>query len=546
MSLLDSLFNRFGYVKAADLSSAPEMLRASAVQSSYNDWLNFDVDPTRFARMYKYSSWLQGALVIVGDTSGGQAINIKQRKGKDTEDIENHPFETLLAQPNPMDSYQEFVAATAIFRQLMGSAYWWVNTPSPNAPPTEMWVLPSYNVEPIPDKRLYLAGYKYQDGGYETIIPVHEIVHFRRFNPSNMLMGLSAIQALAVSVEGDIAMQSWNTNFFAKNNAKPEGGLFFGNTPQDSDWDKLKSDLRKEHGGTTRNLLLMRGVPKEMVQYLQMGVSQKDMEFIAGRTFTKEEIYNAVAPGLASVLAVNATEANAVAGEATLTARAVWPLLTSIAAKITSALLPRYGQNLIAEFDDPRRQDKALELQTRQVQMKYMTVDELRAEDNIEPIGDERGKMLPVEIEKGGAVLDKPEPQPVPTQLQNFAGQKPDTQTAPPDNMPPNNSGNPPTPEEMMMGKAMTVAPDLRLWQKKALRLFATNGTGVCAFDSPVIPADVRNRVAYGLAKAQDTGAIRAVFKAEIETEERPYRDSEIQLATAIRRASAYLTTESA
>ena len=532
MSIFDRVLERVGYVKASNYINAPEMLRASAGQDRWSLWNDNQPDPAKFANLYSNLSWLQSAIDIPAQMAAGQALEVYSRKGEETEEIENHPFEMLLDKPNPLMPRHEFLSATVAFRQIAGNAYWWVNAPSPQSPPSELWIIPPDKLTPVPDGYQYLAGYLYEDGSYKKLIPVEEIVHFKRFNPTNMFVGLSAVQALTISATGDLAMQRWNTNLFGKNNAKPEGLLAMGNNIPDGDWERLKEDMRKEHGGTTRNLLMMRNLPKEMVSWLQMGISQREMEFIGGRTFTKEEIYNAVAPGLASVLSVNATEANAIAGEATLTAKAIWPILTMLADTITSRLLVRYGDNLVAKFEDPRRQDKALELQTRQVQMKYMTIEELRAEDGLEPLGDDRDSLLPIEVEHGAGVLDKPEP---PEQVIVSAPAQPPT-------MPPNGKEpeEPPMPEDSMMAnKAWTT--DARLWRKKALRAYAQKGTGVCAFDSAAIPIEVRNRIAYGLAMADNTGAIKAAFDGEIKAIEGEYASEVIELAGAIRHASGLL-----
>lgn len=59
-----------------------------------------------------------------------------------------------------------------------------------------------------------------------------------------------------------------------------------------------------------RKLMLLRGVGQGGVSWVQMGMSQKDMEFLAGRAFNREELYDALAPGLTSSLSKNATQAN--------------------------------------------------------------------------------------------------------------------------------------------------------------------------------------------------------------------------------------------
>jgi len=124
------------------------------------------------------------------------------------------------------------------------------------------------------------------------------------------------------------------------------------------------------------------------------------MEFLQARQFNKEEIFALFAPGLASVLDVNATEANAEAGRKTL-ADSIYADMAAISSAITHTLLPTYGENLVAEFDDIRITDRQIVLQEQQVYAQSHTVDEIRAQYyGDDPIGDARGKLLPAEVAK--------------------------------------------------------------------------------------------------------------------------------------------------
>ena len=63
------------------------------------------------------------------------------------------------------------------------------------------------------------------------------------------------------------------------------------------------------------------------------------MQFLEERNFTKEEIFGKLAPGLASVLAVNATEANALAGNC----QGVVPFMSRERPRVARARRPDIG-----------------------------------------------------------------------------------------------------------------------------------------------------------------------------------------------------------
>jgi SPP1 gp7 family putative phage head morphogenesis protein len=196
------------------------------------------------------------------------------------------------------------------------------------------------------------------------------------------------------------------------------GILGFRDPIPDADWERMKKDVEERYGGTERRLMMLRGMG-DGVQWLPTAMSQADMQFLDGRTFTKEEIFAIYAPGLSSMLAVNATEANSVSGKRTFVEYGVWPHLVRVAEKITNDLLPMYGPDLVGEFDDIRVTDKQMELAEIAAYSQTHTVDEVRAKYyGDEELGDDRGNLLVTEVGKGLTPADpNPEPPPAPIML---------------------------------------------------------------------------------------------------------------------------------
>lgn len=163
---------------------------------------------------------------------------------------------------------------------------------------------------------MFLRGYMYEpDAGTLVPLEAHEVVHFRSGHPLNTFVGLSPLSHSPQMWKARWRCNEWNQNLFAKDNAKVPGALAFADPINDSDWARMKDEIKREHGGTKRSLMMLPNVGQGGVQWVQMAMSQNDMQFLQARTFTKEEIFAIYAPGLSSILAVNTTEANGVAGE---------------------------------------------------------------------------------------------------------------------------------------------------------------------------------------------------------------------------------------
>jgi HK97 family phage portal protein len=412
MSIVSDILARWGYIKAKP--PAPEMLLASA---DYARWQTLDLGITEAqSELYQRLSWVAIAVNFLSNAVSSQPFNVKRMEGEQTVDVPNHPFETLLRRPNPMQSRFEFIEATAAYRTLTGNAYWYLNTPrGDNQPPIELWVIPSHRIKPIPDGRQYIRCYEYDTGANRIEVPVSQIVHFKRFHPLNPYIGLSPIESIAITAEADLAMQRWNANFFSRDNAKIPGALAYSDMIDESTWQRMRDDIRRNWGGTARSgPLMLRGVGTS-VNWISMALSQKDMEFLDGRQASKEEIFQmfGVPPGL---IDKNATEANAMAAKASFAEYTLWPLLCALSETITNTVLTRYGDDLVGEFGDPRKSDRLVDLQEQQEYAKTHTLNEIRAEYyGDDPLRDARGDMLPAEIAPG-VVSQSSNPMTEPTQ----------------------------------------------------------------------------------------------------------------------------------
>ena len=114
------------------------------------------------------------------------------------------------------------------------------------------------------------------------------------------------------------------------------------------------------------------------MQWQSIGLSQQDVDFLAGRQFNREEIFHifGIPPGMWSE---NATEANAQIAERVFVERTLWPKLVRLAGKITAELLPFWGPDLLAAFEDIRPTDVSVRLAEIRTAYPVLSINELRA-----------------------------------------------------------------------------------------------------------------------------------------------------------------------
>jgi len=411
------------FERAAWTAGRMKLMYQKAVYGELPHWLSQTADIERShvpnlatqqnqANLYTKLSWVSIAVQHVSRQAAGTTLNVKQMVGEETEDIQNHPFEMLLRRPNPAQSRVEFLETFFSYYKLTGNSYVWLGKVNEDAPPIEMWTIPSYRIRPVTDGQLYIKEYMYDPGdGKEEPIEPWRIFHMKTFNPNDRFVGLSPIEALAKVAVGDLSMQDWNTNFFGENNAKMPGILAFADSIDDPIWDKMQKDIKDQQGGTKRNLMMLRNTGQGGVNWVATAMSQSDMQFLDGRQFNKEEIFAMFAPGLSSWLDINSTEANSKTGRDSFYELGVWPMHTALAEKITNDILPSYGDNLMCEFDDVRPVDRELKLREQEGFERTHTIEETRKEwYGDDPLGDERDQQIALQKQQQasgiGAIME--------------------------------------------------------------------------------------------------------------------------------------------
>lgn len=467
----------------------PRWLRETAEAEKFNI-----PDPSVYgnqADLFRKLSWVALAIDLLASTAAIAKFSVSRViNDKEPKDIPNHPFELLMQRPNPMDSRFEFLYATFAYWGLSGNSYWWLNKPAPEAPPEEMWIIPSNKIKPVPDENLYLKGYYYYPGtGAEIFLQPWEIVHFKRYNPNNPFIGLSAIEAIALVAAGDLGMQQWNTRLFAENNARLPGIIAFKDFIQDTEWSKIKSEIRES--AKKRDHMMLRGVG-DAVTWLQNASTQKDMEFLASREANQKEIMTVIAPGSYSMLSENSTEANSRTGKAVLSDY-VYTRQVMMAEKITNDVLPLYsGRPLVGAFEDIRIADKDMTLREQEAYERTHTAKEVRLKYYKDgPLGDERDDLLPSQITAAKTQEETETNQPSANDEKKVDASLP---------------AQDPEPNEDE--KAMKA--DLAKWERKAVK---KPGQAVL-FESDAIPAGIKLKVERGLRGCKSGEDVRSFFAA--------------------------------
>jgi len=523
MTLLDNALSRIG------LARQHEVLTLKKKLDEVHYWLGETADAQRWsvppsiiyanqADLYRLDPTLGTALDILSRDVGIANLNIMRLVGEDERDIPNHDIELLMRNPNPLETGLEFIRDTVCNYILNGNAVWWLNREDEYSEILEIWTIPFSQIQPVPDGRKYISHYNYFPGnGKESIpLPVYEIVHFKTYNPHNRFIGLSPIESLITTIQGDLGMRQTSTRMYTEYGGSPQSILAFKDFVPNESWADIKEEKRK--AAMKNEMMMLRGVG-DGVTWMSRAMSNKDAEFISLIKQNMADIFNRICPGLLSMLSENATEANALAARATYAEKTLWVMMETIAQKITKDICPAYGRKIIARYDDPRVVDRRLKLDEQAAFERTHIISEVRKEFyGDDPLGDDRDKLLVSQINSNSGDIQKPAP---PMFLnQNQPQQKPKEKEREVEEEKPENEAD--------ETSVKAIVEDLKRWRQIALRGKTVKSQ---TFTSSVIPVKTMATLRVKVRNIKDKDLLAEVFDNAIRDAQKPQVSSAAILA---------------
>lgn len=401
--------------------------------------------------------------------------------------VERHPFLSILRNPNPWMNYSFMSQYLDWWLDLLGECYIFL-APDEDGYLAELWPLPSNAVNPVPgDSKRYIDYYEYTANGVTFKIPAEYIYHEKYPNPFDVFRGLSPLVAAILPADADSAMAYWNGQFFGQDNVMPSAAIALssglpGQPIDPSDIQAVKDELTNEYAAISRKTLVTNAY--DMVVSL-LGWNARDMDFLAGRAFTKDEII-LIFGGFPGMFDKSATEANSTTADNMFKEKTIWPALNQRAATMTNHIMRRfYGDTIEVRFEDIRPINRQLLIQQSDSSRDVLTVDERRERFwNAPPLPNNDGKKI--------ASQSVPDPF---GEIPTGGGQ----------------STVLPNPQNSIVN-AKALGNDLRAWRTRTLKSI-TDGRPLNAdFRSDAIPAPMKALILDGLESAQFAEDVKAVF----------------------------------
>ena len=338
----------------------------------------------------KYSQWVYACVSTRAEKIAKLKLILEEKKGKTwqrVEDQETHPIIQPLNKVNNFMTFAYLIQATSSFLDLTGGAFW-VLFRSPSGQVREIWPLFPHLTRVIKDSTNFITGYDYTVGGRTIRLPVKDVVYMYTFNPNNFTAGTSIITASQLSIETDSYAQQWNRHFFL-NNAMPATIVKYPGAVKKEQLELIRSQWNALFQGVTKagsTAFIGEGGSIE-----RLNLSQKDMDYLEQRRFSRDEILAMFkVPKTLLGIVEDVNRANAEATRYSFAVDVVDPRMDFITSALNEIYIPRAGVKGQYRFtyESPVPGNRELLLKEREtgVRMGWLTINEIRAEEGKAPI----------------------------------------------------------------------------------------------------------------------------------------------------------------
>jgi len=304
---------------------------------------------------YKKAVWVYRCVNEIANRISSVPFNLVHKKNGEPYQG-SHPLRSLLNKPNTEQSWTEFLRAQSILLNVSGNNYYDISERIGKAPaniyllrPDRMKIVPG-KTRKGKDASAYIDRYEYNvDAGNPDKIPPTDILHQKKFDPSNDWYGLSPIQVATYAIDTETQASAWNYNTF-KNQARPSGVLCTDGMLSDEQFKTMAEEVRVNWQGTNNagRLVILEGGLK----WIQTALSQRDADYILLKKLTREEICAVfgVPPILVGILD-RATYNNIKEAEPIFWSQTILPELDAFLDFWNTRICPLYGDDIALAYD---------------------------------------------------------------------------------------------------------------------------------------------------------------------------------------------------
>ena len=303
---------------------------------------------TADTKAYKVMSWVYACVYAIASSGSMLPFMVEELKAdRWVRAGASHPLLRLLERPSEdqWKTGQDLLEAMYSDMELNGNTYLYKERDGDGVT-RALYRLRPDNVQVVPGRTRaegMIKGFLYRVNGKNLKYTVDEVVHIRTFNPTSEFYGQSSMSAARLSATVDVQAQLRNKALML-NSAVPDGFLEMDRSLDDKAVARIEKSWIKAHKGSDKahKVAILEGGLK----FRSAGIPPKDLEYIEGRRFSREEIASCfrVPPVMVGILEY-ANYSNSQEQKVSFWHDTMTPKETKVAKALTIALADDYASS---------------------------------------------------------------------------------------------------------------------------------------------------------------------------------------------------------
>ena len=327
-------------------------------------------------------SWIYSAIDLIASETAATAFHVFRFKPNEKEvDMPNHPFESLLKQPNQYMTKTFLLRYTVYWLELSRlGAFWYLAPDRETGELAEIWPINPNQMTVVKSTTQFVDHFLYKprgnlQKGYK-INPKY-IVWFRYPDPHDYWGSLPPLLAALLPAEIELGIQNSQNKFYSESRGIPLSLVSLDPELGEADFESARADIKRDWSEGSTIAIARAGD----IDVKSLGFTQRDLEILGNQSITRDKI-DSIFFGY-PIRSERAFDGDGIKeADRLVKEKKIHPLLVLLAEDITKAVVkPYYDKSLTGKFDDVRTADRALNIQEASLKSRWRTINDMRARD---------------------------------------------------------------------------------------------------------------------------------------------------------------------
>ena len=342
----------------------------------------------------EYNGFAWKCINVRAEMLADQDLFVERKAGDKWQEDLNHEFNLVLEGGDGANDQSELLEAHEKSMCLYGESFWYYSKGERYAKPVAVYLLdPNAMTVMVANERV--TGYVYQKDGQRVVLDLDEIDHYKIHDWRHPFRGTGPMQSAGWFVRSARYTNTYINNFL-ENNAIPAGVVVAkSGFTDDKDWSLFKEQWAQKHSGID-NAGKTGFVRGSDLEFVKTGLSLGEVDFEKMKNTNRDDVmvmFGISKPMMAIFDDIN--RASAITARTLFAITITSPALRRLKRKQSKKVAKWYGAQFRIGSTDPVPEDDEVRItRLEKGTNKWITVNEARVADGLEPLGKEYDQII--------------------------------------------------------------------------------------------------------------------------------------------------------